>query len=328
MLRKKTFSSKNIHSLLPILEYSDIEVKIFELKQIIDGSFAILLVGEPGTGKTFALKKAYENKGAPHVVKPFQENIKSQFEAYFKKVEKEESATKPPFILIEHLELFNTREQVELFESLSVNAENECVEFEKKKLPQIIADTGVNIADWRQRTDVFRPLIERFAQQTFYFGPVRELNADDRLKAFRSVWDELRFVKDVRVDEKDREPVEFPEAFKGDIKSWLHELNLIGNFRDLQAIAIWLWRGLTQPELCEKSGVKNAFDFAKQKFEANHVKTINNPFFKKGIKANELLKEFKFELASWAKEVYPDTKTILENLEIAEKTFYNWENKK
>jgi hypothetical protein len=115
-----------------------------------------------------------------------------------------------------------------------------------------------------------------------------------------------------------------------ELLKWLQTLDLPGNYRDLQKIAIYYKTFLDFDDKTKKMlNPKNAFEYAKQQYERYHLDIPSSPKypFEYGKTAEEMEKEFHYHLEEWAVKTYRSRKEAAEKLGVSEKTLNNWKNK-
>lgn len=305
------------------------ENNLKKLESWCDGSFAILILGESGTGKSTLLKNfvGYEvvsEQNLEHSSKYRTKSIdcKSIFWSELKGNDKKDlhqffDQDQFDIIFFDHLDFLPFEKQVELFDLLSTNSKGESI-ITQKKLPQIIGTLSTPMVQLYGNPNWLDPLLDRFAQQIIIMDPLRNFTKDRLYTEIKRTWEFMKF-KDVS---ENFEEV-YPEDKAAQIRDWLFSIKstLRGNYRDLDVIAIHLWRG--EMEKMPLEDILANLDFI--------LGTLrNNPdhAFRVGIEADIMIKDFRKELIQWAEKVYPDTATLLNTLKISEKTAYNWKNLK
>jgi hypothetical protein len=274
-----------------------------DLTRHCDGSFAILIVGQPGISKTRVLRdwaktidqqnhyfvsedlisrlKARNEKiqimGRPELLDKFP-YIESVFDSSYNSStlrddlmkEFQEELEKSAILAFDDLDLIPFSTQVQLFDLLATNESgkslalsdfskttNECSgntnqnlddkkDDSKATLPQIIALVNQPLPElYAQPRRYYRLLIERLAQQVFYLPQIRNYTRAEKEAAFRSVWNDLKFV------DRNQNPVDFDGSLREEERTqlldWIDGLQLESNYRDLQVIAIAVYRELTCP---------------------------------------------------------------------------------
>ncbi len=158
---------------------------------------------------------------------------------------------------------------------------------------------------------------DRITQHILRIPALREI-PEDREKDWESVWKQMKF-SEKYVCPKEKYLLE-----------WLKTLELPGNYRDLQKIAIYYKTFLDfDNETKEMLKPKTAFEYAKQQYEKYHSSnTGGHPFFVYGQKAQEILEEFHYQLQEWAIKIYKTRKEAAQALGVDEKTLNNWKNRK
>lgn len=289
-----------------------------EIKPQLDGFFSIFLIGERGVGKTKLLieikNKLIEDKLIKDEFFKEVEGV-SEFE---KELKKNNSKQILIFDLIENLSF---QEQKKLFNLISTKEQNVLINIqdengEKVTCPQLIFTSTKDLKFLYENNDFYTPFIDRIAQQVFIIPPLRKLQKEDLIEAWNSVLINMKF--------------ETIQSFLGNNKSIIdfisRELYLSGNFRDLEKLAITLWRALDEGK---KSKLKDK-DVGEilRGFKEVHEIEIKGEFFKIDKPADFMIKEFRKALTDWAEKKYEglSRSELINKLEISEKTYYNWKN--
>ncbi|TAE73264.1 MAG: AAA family ATPase [Bacteroidetes bacterium] len=292
-------------------------IEIQQLKVYADGTFSILITGEKGTGKTFLIKNTCKDIFNEEVFIFKYTNSNSNFEEKLK--EKLKEANKK-ILVFDNIENISFENQIILFDCISTRKGGFFDVFKDEKITcQLIFVSNLSLTQL-YNTEFYMPLIDRISQQIIELKPLRKLNFDELKQGYESVWKQMKF--------KDKQENELPYVPNDEILNWLKTLNLAGNFRDLEKIAILHWRYLIFTEEQKKIfGVENEFQFVKKEFEKSNIKP-ENEFFVFDKNADDMIKDFRKQLVLWAEKVYSETPKILETLSISEKTLYNWKNGK
>ena len=158
---------------------------------------------------------------------------------------------------------------------------------------------------------------DRIVQHVIMLPSLKETK-EDREKDWKTVWRDLNF--------KDKS--EPPKEEK--LISWLNSLELDGNFRDLQKIAMYYHiyqvfdeetRGMIQQ--------KSPLAFAKTQYKAYvSYEPKSEELFSQGKTYREMESVFHSKLGDCAIKKYGSRKQAAEKLDVTEKTLNNWRNKK
>lgn len=294
------------------------------IKSVLDGSFSVLLLGEEGTGKSKLLLdilREMENDGSRDRL---EKNLQGRDELYrvldcnqFSSWELNEVLVSCQVLIIDYLEYLPREGQVRLFNAISTLPGGASVET-KQQLPQLVFICNRRLSLLYNDPNWFTPLLNRCRQQPFLFPALRTFSIEERFDAFVSVWDALLF---------DPIDVMLSKPFQKEVREYLATLELKGNYRDLETIAIQLMRKAKDPEFANTEPKAVVNDIHKAFVE---IQNAASPYhaFRVDTPAHDMVKDFQKELVEWAANVYPSTDEMLKKLNISEKTAYNWKNKK
>ncbi|MCS7027443.1 MAG: RNA repair transcriptional activator RtcR family protein [Bacteroidia bacterium] len=165
------------------------------------------------------------------------------------------------------------------------------------------------------RNTLFYDFYDRIAQHILRIPALRE-TPEDREKDWENVWMQMGFSN-------------IPCPKHQEFLSWLKKLDLPGNYRDLQKIAIYYKTYLDfKDEIKKNLKAKSAFEYAKQQYESFHTTQIPNAgyHFEYNKTAKELEEAFHFHLQEWAIKAYSSRKKAAEILQVDERTLNNWKN--
>jgi transcriptional regulator with AAA-type ATPase domain len=168
---------------------------------------------------------------------------------------------------------------------------------------------------------------DRVTQLVIELPPLRD-SKEDLIQDLENIWNQLKF------EEKHR----FEKTIKKDknLIKWIKGLDLYGNYRDLQKIAIYYKTFLDfDNDIKNMIPFKKPFQFTKNEFEEyisvnNNRLTLDFPEDKNEI---EIINDYKAKLASWAIKKYigaPNAAAHFKKIggRITVPTIYNWKNKK
>lgn len=310
-----------------------------KMETYLKQGFAILLIGERGTGKSRIVEERIEaekrkNWKFPHAnasCASFDDDSKAESElfGYYKgaftgaNTDKQGlfHQAKGGILFLDEVHLLSKMVQGKLMRALQTNEKNEFSirrvnsTSEEKIQCTLICATNKTIEELREC--LLPDLYDRISQLVIEFPPLRD-TPEDRMDDWKGVWSQLQF---------DQLGHECPQRL--DMRQWLTALPLHGNFRDLQKIAIYYKAYLDLPEDAKDLlPEKTAFDFAKAEFERYYSKqtaAATPAFFRKDKTGDEMVVDFKRALAQWAQQ---ESDAPHQLLQIAQKTFYNWKNAK
>jgi hypothetical protein len=279
-----------------------------------------LILGEHGTGKSKLINELVKKKIEKEFDQPkeYRYTIIDCISSFGRDLISQDGQDlskcldldKYDLVVFDHLDHLSLEKQVELFNILSTEPGGISV-ITNKKLPQIIGVMSSPLVHLYDNPRWYNPLLDRFAQQVLILEPLQRFSKDDLFESLKDVWDYMCFKE------------EFPDNKAMIIRDWLYSIKSIlkGNYRDLDVIAINLWRGAKNNLEVEDilMNVRNILESLRS--NPNHAFRLN-------VEAEIMIKDFRKELIQWAEQVYPDTPTMLNVLKISEKTAYNWKNLK
>jgi DNA-binding NtrC family response regulator len=286
-----------------------------KMKHYIKSGFAILLLGERGIGKTRLAEKISENTNivsincASFTNNQIAESIlfghkKGAFtDAKEDRIGAFEEA-KSGILFLDEIHHLDKLIQTKLMKALQTNRKNQFTimpvggnEKDKKKLMlTIILASNVSISKLREK--LLPDFYDRVTQLVIELPPLRD-SKDDLPKEFENIWEQLNFDKNI-----------YNEHIKKDKKlvKWIKELDLYGNYRDLQKIAIYYKTHLDfDKEIIDLIQYKKPFEFTKNEFEKYISTSEENPTevnFPKDKKAEEIIDKYRSQLARWAIQKY------------------------
>lgn len=310
-----------------------------KMESFMESGFSILLIGERGTGKSeLAEKNRKKDISFKHANCASFANdtmaeailfgyVKGAFTGALKDTPGLFQNANHGILFLDEIHYLSMQVQAKLMLALQTDNNNKMhicklggnkedeVEF------QLIVATNKTIDELRE---ILLPdFYDRIVQNVIEIPSLRE-TLKDREQDWKNIWENnMKFTK------KD-----FPE--ESELINWLKELPLYGNFRDLQKIAIYYNDFINKftDELKKMIREKTPFEYAKNEFEKwkspPPKQTEDDIDIKLNTKKNaeELLKDFKFELQEWAIKQYRSRKEAAKKLDVEEKTLNNWKNRK
>lgn len=159
---------------------------------------------------------------------------------------------------------------------------------------RIIMATNRPIKDLKDK--LLPDFYDRISQLIVELPPLRE-TPEDRIKDWQSVWKYMKFDRHTLLRIK-----EAPDDEK--LHAWLQTLDLYGNYRDLEKIAIYYFSYLTfNEDLKTLIPQKTAFEYTKAKFDAyylNEKSNLDAGIFSEDKTPQEMLTIFRKQMAEWA----------------------------
>jgi transcriptional regulator with AAA-type ATPase domain len=310
-----------------------------ELRMYINKGFSILILGNRGIGKTRLIEKCTEGqsinlRSISAAAFDDDEKLESELFGYEKgaytgadrKTEGLFHQVNPNGILfIDELHAMSKRVQEKMMSALSTNENGEFIFKRVRGLKNetakftIIFATNKTIDELKY--DYLLPdFFDRVVQYVVEIPPLKEA-IEDREADWEATWSHQKF-NNKRQCPKNKELIE-----------WLKNIDLPGNWRDLQRIAIWYNAFLDfDNELKNHHKSKTALEFVKYQYERICVR--ENDMYRKNqfsreLTANGQVDEYRKELALWAKDFFGSYKKATDYFNsigdsITEKTFYNW----
>lgn len=315
----KKLPNKIITEISSQISIYDDEVKsesrrLAELKMhhYINSGFTIFLLGERGIGKT-RLAEKYSKKDKAFIsvncASFTNSNIaKSELFGHKKgsftdaKEDKKgvfEEANEG-ILFLDEIHNLDVSVQAKLMKALQTDEENRYsiipVGGEKKDEKQlkltVILATNNSIQELQKK--LLPDFYDRVTQLVIELPPLR-MSREDIPIEFEKIWVQMKF----------QEIYPFHKYIKRDKKflNWIKNLDLYGNYRDLQKIAIYYKTYLDfDNEIKNILEIMNPFEFAKQEFKKYIPINIDNieDKFSTEKKAEKMIDEYKGRIANWA----------------------------
>jgi len=311
-------------------------IEALKLKQFIGKGFAITIIGERGTGKSRLIKENSNMNGKNFVsisAASFDDDNKAESDLFghekgvFTGADKTKDglfhAANNGILFIDEAHTLSLRLQEKMMSAIQTD-NNGYFQFRKmgSSKPEsckftIIFATNKSIQELKQR--LLPDFFDRIVQYVIELPSLKE-SPEDRENDWQNVWNHMKFINSKIPTNKE-------------FMKWLKSINLPGNYRDLERIAIWIdaHQNFT-PEMKHKLSEKNEFEYAKKlyyeiceplKSEAN----INQ--FSLDLTANGMSENYHKKLADWAKFTLGSFKKAADHFNllgdsISEKTLYNW----
>ena len=301
--------------------------------------FAILLLGERGTGKTHLAEK-YKKENEKFVAvncATFTDNTlaesilfgykKGAFTGAFKDTPGVFEQANGGILFLDEIHHLDKLIQAKLMKAIQTDQNNNFIirrlgDDKEKKVRAILIFASNRTID-QLRKVLLPDFYDRITQLVIELPPLRK-TPEDLPEDFRNIWIQMRF----------QEYYDFDTYVKNDIKffEWLKKLPLYGNYRDLQRIAIYYKTYLNfDKEIKKMLPTKSAFEFTKSEFEkyaSYPEKSENFYLFDLSKNPQELVKQYKKILAEKFIEEYGSAKKVEEKFGITERTLYKWRNQK
>lgn len=314
-----------------------------KMETFINSGFSILLLGERGIGKSqIANESVKKHKNESFIqanCASFDEDNKAESElfGYAKGAFTGANADKKGLLeeanggvlFLDEIHHLSKMVQAKLMKALQTDKENRMSirrlgsTNEIKISCRLIFATNRTIAELKK--DLLPDFYDRIVQHVITIPALRETE-EDREKDWESTWKGLKF--------KGNPPVPKDTI----LIKWLKSLQLYGNYRDLQKIAIYYnaFQSFDE-ETIKMLDETTAFEYAKNEFEKYHspeVETSNTKYFDENLTTKNMIANFKYELRNWMLDKFKGSRkeAILhfQNLgdTITEKTLDNWKNRK
>lgn len=309
------------------------------MKFYLDSGFSILILGERGIGKSRLIEenieenkdkkdKAFVSANCASFDGADDTMAESELFGYKKGAFTGAQGDKIGLIkqaengilFLDEIHNLSKRVQAKLMTAFSTNEDNElsirrvgATEVERVRNVHLVFASNNTIEELHDK--LLPDFYDRIVQHVIMLPSLKETK-EDREKDWETVWIDLRFSGNPPKEEK--------------LMSWLNTLELNGNFRDLQKIAMYYHiyqefdeetRGMIQQ--------KSPLSFAKTQYKAYvSYEPKSEELFSQGKTYREMESVFHSKLADWAIKNYGSRKQAAEKLDVTEKTLNNWRNKK
>jgi len=315
-----------------------------KMEYYIKSGFIILILGERGTGKS-AITEEHKDK---------KQNFVSVNCASFDDDSKAESAlfgyVKGAFtgankdaiglfqkanngiLFLDEIHHLSKRVQGKLMKAIQTDENNffhirkmGSIREEKIKCTTIFASNR-SVDELRDKW-LYEDFFDRISQNVIEMPSLRE-TLKDREQDWKSVWERMKF-----------EPQQAPQNTK--FLKWLKKLDLHGNFRDLEKIAIYChnyqnFNADLKDLLKEEHKIRDEFQYAQKEFEKlqSRSKKQDNPYFSTAKSIHQMEGEFHRELAIWLNQVFGSMEKASDFFQakfdktIQPRTLYKWKNGK
>jgi len=304
-----------------------------QMQNFLKLGFAILLIGERGTGKSELAMQFKENKNFVSAnCASFDTDSKAESELFGyekgaftgangRSIGLIEAANNG-ILFLDEIHSLNKLVQSKLMKAFQTDNDNYMsirrlgANKEIKVTCTLIFATNKKIEDLR---DCLLPdFYDRITQLIIEIPPLRETKSDLK-NDWVSVWKKMKFEEDCPDSEE--------------LTDWLKTLNLYGNWRDLQKIAINYHAYNTfSKEIKNMLNEKSAFEYSKMMFNKYYsVKDMSeNEEFSKEQTPKQLISDYQKKLAEWMLLTFKSAKKAKEfykktfDYHITEKTIYSW----
>ncbi len=321
--------------------------KIANLKfqTFLNQGFAILLLGERGTGKSHIVNKYAHNKNLNLVAANCASFIDSHIaeselfgyeKGAFTGASREHKGlieqADGGILFLDEIHTLPKDMQFKLMRAFATDEENRMTirrlgstKEKKITLKALILATNKTIDELR---DLLLPdFYDRIVQLVVDLPPLRR-TPEEIIPAFMEIWQQLRF---------ELLGYPFPDNDKA-LLNWVKSLPLFGNYRDLQRIAMNYKAYLEfSDELKKLLPYKNALEYTKEQFRKYMLNAEasqrQNQYFSTSKTPQQMITEFKRDLANWAIEIFGSAQKAVKHFDrlgekITKETLYNWRNAK
>ena len=309
----------------------------------IKQGFAILILGERGTGKSYIAEKYAKQNDIKFISANCASFIDSQIAeselfGYEKGAFTGATQTKKGLIeeanggilFMDEIHTLPKDIQFKLMRAFATDEQNRMTIRRlggtseiKIKLKALVFASNRSIDELRK---ILLPdFYDRVVQLVIELPPLRK-TPEEIIPAFQDIWTQLKF---------DELGIEFPKKDK-QLTSWIQKLPLYGNYRDIQRIAMNYKAFLQFPQNLKKElQYSSAYDFTRKQFEIymHNKQDSEEKYFHYDLTTEEIITNFKKDLANWAIKEFGSAAKAVEHFKtlgekITKETLYNWRNKK
>jgi len=311
-----------------------------KMQQYIRSGFTILILGERGIGKTRLAEKYSSNKKVVSInCASFTNNLIAESILFGHKKGAFTDAKEDKkgvfeeadngILFLDEIHHLDKEIQAKLMKAMQTDDENRFTirrlgeNKEKKVSLTIILASNVSIQELHKK--LLPDFYDRITQLVIEIPPLRE-SPEDLHDEFKKIWIQMKFElfypfeTIVQKDEK--------------LIKWIKNLNLFGNYRDLQKIAIYYKTFLDfNNALKDLLGINNPFEFTIQEYNKyisfNEKNQGIESFFSKEKSTKEMENCFKAQLAEWAIKIFsgaPNAAKHFKSLgdKTTKETLYKW----
>ena len=313
-----------------------------KMEAFLKSGFSILLIGERGIGKSQIAGKA---KLSLDIKSPLVEANCASFEADSKAEAELFGYEKGAFtdakvpkkglleeadngiLFLDEIHHLSKSVQAKLMKALQTDEYNRMSIRRMNSNKEIKVECRLIFATNKSVTQLQELLLpdfyDRIVQHVILIPPLRD-TIEDRIRDWESVWKGLKFR-----GEAPKEP---------ELITWINKQPLLGNYRDLQKIAIY-YNSFNHfnNEMKEKIKEKSGFQYAKNEFEKYHspimLDSMEKYNFNNKQTTKQMIADYLYELQDWAVKKHRGRKYAIEYFNskgdtVTEKTFNDWKNRK
>ncbi len=338
-----------IHSKISLYEKPHSTSRVLaelKMQQYINSGFAVLLLGERGTGKTRLANKYKQGKKIVAVnCASFTNNTLAQSILFGYKKGAFTGANKDTpgvfeqanggILFLDEIHHLDKEMQAKLMKAIETDENNNFTirrlgddKDIKVNLTLILASNNT-IDELREK--LLPDFYDRITQLVIELPPLRD-TPEEIPGEFRKIWAQMKFELFYPFDEYVADNQEFFQ--------WLKKQKLYGNYRDLQKISIYYKTYLDarkeNPNMLKLMKVRSVLDFVKNEYEKYiSVNRYNSDdqWFSENKTAEQMVKCFKKKLAQWAIERFGTGEKAQEHFaelggQTTKETLYRWRNEK